>query len=377
MEVKGVEGDGYCFLNAVVKVLTTDYNEHITVEKAMQTVMKYLCSNFDKYTKYHCQRKEDMEPTLADTLNADVIDFFSSHNFNMNVVDLLSQITGDVMHLDIIIYQNNNGQIQLYHFTGDDNPMWTIRLKFTHDNLHPQGNHYEAIVTKTRKSVQQPASQSEILKAKKEAFLKNPNNTQSTINQIQEPIFINLTDDNKCISPPIRRRHHLSGENNSSTDQWSDETYISSDSEHHYRVQSPIFGFPYSTNRTNRQSTSSTTPSFSSGNESPFLTTPSTSSTSLSSENDTIFTDPKYLESLEAQSLAENVAQGRPFPLWYFDNKIPEKVTHIPHDIDGTSFYQISVPDHWWHGPTSDRRHFRMMTTTWKDFRGEVHLGYC
>ena len=308
MEVKGVEGDGYCFLNAVGKVLTTDYNEHIIVEKVMQTVMKYLCSNFDKYTKYHCQRKEDMEPTLADTLIADVIDFFSSHNFNMNVVDLLSQITADVMHLDIIIYQNNNGQIQLYHFTGDDNLTWTVRLKFTNDNLHPQGNHYEAIATKTRKSVQQPASQSEILKEKKEAFFKNPNNTQLTINQTQEPIFIDLTDDNECISPPIRRRRHLSGENNSSTDQWSDETYISSDSEHHYRVQSPIFGFPYSTNRTNWQSMSSTTPSFSSGNESPFLTTPSTSSTSLSSENDTIFTDPKYLENLEAQSLAENVA---------------------------------------------------------------------
>ena len=94
-----------------------------------------------------------MEPTLADTLIADVIDFFSSLNFNMNVVDLLSQITADVMHLDIIIYQNNNGQIQIYHFTGDDNPTWTVRLKFTHNNLHPQGNHYEAIVTKKRKSV--------------------------------------------------------------------------------------------------------------------------------------------------------------------------------------------------------------------------------
>ena len=90
MEVKAVEGDGYCFLNAIVKVLRTNYNEHITVEQAMQKVMKYLCSNFEKYTKYHCQRKEDMEPTLADTLIANVIDFFASRNFNMNVVDLLS-----------------------------------------------------------------------------------------------------------------------------------------------------------------------------------------------------------------------------------------------------------------------------------------------
>ena len=211
MEVKGVDGDGYCFLNAAVKVLSANYNEHISVEKAMQTVMKYLCSNFEKYMKYHYQRKEDMEPTLADTLIADVIDFFSSQNFNMNVVDLLSQITADVMHLDIIIYQNNNGQIQLV--TGDDNPMRTIRLKFTHDNLHPQGNHYEAIVMKKKKSVQQ------IVKEKKEAFFRGPNNTPSTIDQMQEPIFIDLTDDNECISPPIRRRHHLSEENNSSTDQ--------------------------------------------------------------------------------------------------------------------------------------------------------------
>ena len=52
-----------------------------------------------------------MEPTLDDTLIANVIDFFASRNFNMNVVDLLSQITADVMHLDIFIYQNNNGQI--------------------------------------------------------------------------------------------------------------------------------------------------------------------------------------------------------------------------------------------------------------------------
>ena len=123
-------------------------------------------------------------------------------------------------------------------------------------------------------------------------------------------------------------------------------------------------------------STTPTTPSFSSGNESPFLTTPSTS-LSNDETNDGIINDPKYFESLEAQSLAENVPRGKPFPIWYFENKMPENVSHIPHDIDGTAFYQITVPDHRWHGPTSDRRHFKMMTTTRKDFPGEVRLGYC
>ena len=79
----------------------------------------------------------------------------------------------------------------------------------------------------------------------------------------------------------------------------------------------------------------------------------------------------------EVQSLAENVAHGKLFPIWYFKNKIPENISHTPYDKDGTSFYEISVPDHRWHGPTSDKRQFRMMTTTHKDFCGEVHLGYC
>ena len=383
MEVEGVEGDGYCFLNAVVAVLSNIYGKAVSVEQCMQTIMKYLCSNFEKYTKYHCQGKEDIEPTIADTLIADVIDFFSSRNFDMNVVDLLSQITADVMELELYIYQNNNGQIQVIHFTRCDNVTRIVRLKFTHDNLHPQGNHYEAIVRKKKTPSQPLPFYSDTMKGKKEGIFKNPNNTgvkKEAPQKEKETIFIDLTDDshddNECILPPMRRRRHCSGENTSSTDPWSDETYISSDSENHYRVQSPIFGIPVSKPWLRHQSTPSTMPSFSSGNESPFVT-PSTSSTSLSSENDSIFNDPKYLENLEAQSLAENVSCGKPFPLWYFNEKIPEEVTHIPHDIDGICFYQITVSDHRWHGPTSDRRHFRMMTTMCKDFNGEVRLGFC
>ena len=89
-----------------------------------------------------------------------------------------------------------------------------------------------------------------------------------------------------------------------------------------------------------------------------------------------LFSTTQNTQNLEAQSLAENVSCGKPFPLWYFDKKILEEVTHIPHDIDGICFYQITVSDHWWHGPTSDRQHFRMMTTTCKDFNGEVCLGF-
>ena len=103
--------------------------------------MKFLCENFNKYTAYHQQKSE---LTLGDTLISDVIDFFASRNYNTNIVDLLMQITTDALRLDLNIYQKNNGQIQIYNFTSPK-PMFTVNLKFTHDPIHSQVNHYNAI----------------------------------------------------------------------------------------------------------------------------------------------------------------------------------------------------------------------------------------
>ena len=85
----------------------------------------------------------------------------------------------------------------------------------------------------------------------------------------------------------------------------------------------------------------------------------------------------KLHETIESQALAENISRGKPFPLWYFENKTPQHVPYLPQDINGTCFYEILVVDHRWHGMTSDQRHFKMMTTTRAGFRGEVRLGYC
>ena len=84
------------------------------------------------------------ELTAGDTLISDVIEFFSSRNYNTNIVDLLMQITTDCLDLDLNIFQNNAGQIQVYNFT-TSKACYTVNLKFTHDLKHPQGNHYDAI----------------------------------------------------------------------------------------------------------------------------------------------------------------------------------------------------------------------------------------
>ena len=66
--------------------------------------MKFLCENFERYTAYHQQKSE---LNAADTLISDVIEFFSSRNYNTNIIDLLMQITTDCLDLDLNIFQNH------------------------------------------------------------------------------------------------------------------------------------------------------------------------------------------------------------------------------------------------------------------------------
>ena len=135
-EVTDIPGNGYCFLSSVIEVLNVNYNDPVTEEQLMQTVMKFLCLNYEKYTNYHSQGKEDKEPTIADTLLADIIDFFADKHYNENAVDVLMNIVADVLDLDLNIYQNNGGQIQVINFSVD-NPKHTVNVKFSHDNTKP------------------------------------------------------------------------------------------------------------------------------------------------------------------------------------------------------------------------------------------------
>ena len=395
MEVKIIKGDGFCFLNAVSKVLEVNYNHTFPVQKAMEQIMKFLCENFNKYTAYHQQKSE---PTPGDTLISDVIDFFASRNYNTNIVDLLMQITTDALRLNLNIYQKNNGQIQIYNFTSPE-PLFTVNLKFSHDPLHPQGNHYDAI---TRLPIL--ASLQHLLNLS--AF--KPWDGKKTRAYIPPPKveIIDLTDDDQSISLGKNSIYGGTTDNYS----FSDETYISSEPE---CLGSGKYCMMHTT-------TPRTTSTFSS--PTPSTPTPSTSSeahsdTTYSSYTSQLFpmqeikTLPTYLLSMdgttpgpnylteylanedvgdsdvesvmerdpddELESLIQSVSHGRPFPTWYFNSIPPQWVTKIPENINGIKHYRIKIHEHLWHAPTSDRRHFRMLTSSREGFMGERRIGTC
>ena len=219
MEVQTIKGDGFCFLNAVSKVLEVNYNQNYPVQKAMEQIMKFLCECFDKYTEYHQQKSE---PTPGDTLISDVIDFFGSRNYNISIVDLLMQITTDAMQLDLNIYQKNNRQIQIYNFTSPQ-PLFTVNLKFSHDPMHPQGNLYNAITRiPILTSLEQLSNLSGLQPWEQKKKPKYIPNAKAEI--------IDLTDDDESISLSKNSSNSVYG-GTTDVNSCSDETYISSEPE--------------------------------------------------------------------------------------------------------------------------------------------------
>ena len=337
MEVKAIRGDGFCFLSAVTKCL--------------QWIIESL---------YLFRRRYP-----GDTLISDVIQFFSSHNYNTNIVDLLMQIITDCLDLDLNIFQNNSGQIQVYNFTSLK-PCYAVNLKFSHDVKHPQSNHYDAITKiPTFTNLQVLVNVSEFYgweKMKKEK--SNPIPSSTTV--------IDLTDDDDGLTflkeIPL---HHSNSTANSSYGgtidnySFSDETYMSSEAECSGTGQYCIPNTPTSpptpapstppTEAHSDTTYSSTQASFSSQG----TTTVPTYITEYLVQDDTRDTDLDSVISRDHDediaSLLQSVCHGRPFPTWYINTISPKYVRKIPDNIDGTKLYKIHIHEHLWHIPTSDR----------------------
>ena len=291
-EVTDILGNGYCFLGSVVEVLRTNYSDVVTQEQLTQQVMKFLCLNYEKYTMYHTQGEKDMEPTIADTLLSDIIDFFTNKNYNQNTVDVLMKIVADVLNIDLNIYQNNRGQIQVLNFAGD-NSTHTVNVKFTHNNSNTVMNHYDAITLISKSNRTKENTEGRSVPTFKKPFIKTEigQTNKSSCEQ-----FIDLTDDDMD-NPKV---HGSSTDYNrtSSNDSWSDETYISSDG----------------------TSEKSTQPNSEPGNSSgyPYNDTEDVTTETSGTDNPEMYNiedlSTTTFSTIEQQALAQGVSHRRPFP---------------------------------------------------------------
>ena len=156
-ELKNTPGDGFCFISSIVQCMESDHNIVLDKSKVQDLIIDQGIENSEQYSNYHFNRMLTKKETLhnTDSFMCKLINFFESRDFTWDVVDLIIQIAADALGLNIYIYQGNtiqnpeNGIEEshtevLKHSGGllcKD-----VYLKFTHDNIHPQGNHYEPLL---------------------------------------------------------------------------------------------------------------------------------------------------------------------------------------------------------------------------------------
>ena len=285
------------------------------------------------------------------------MDFFASHKYNTNIVDLLMQITTDASELDLHIYQNNVGRVQVFNFISQN--LKKVHVKFTHDNRYPMGNHYDAITQI------EPDINIKLL-SEVASSVHSTKKGDTVLSTKEEEDIIDITrddghSDETFISSDIDSTGHLcSGHTTTtapstpSTDTESDTTYFSTQMSTQSSYSTPIVPVSASSQQ-QMQSTHSgvTFQHFLSDNE---------------SDLDSVMScDPDD----EEQYLLVSVSRGHPFPTWYFNTFEPQYVTKIPDDINGTCVYKIKVKQHMWHAASSDKQHFRMLTSSCEGFFGE------
>ena len=276
-----------------------------------------------------------------------------------DIVDLLMQITADALRLNLFIYQKSRNNIQVLNFK---HPLSNrvVHVRFTHNNLHSLGNHYDSIiyVRPQNCSLLETSMSGASSEAKTcDEIQKSAVRGKSSKDQKHQYQSIDICPDN---SPPtyssiIKQRNgkivDLTVDDSDSGK--SDTTYFSNPEG--IASQEDIF-FPLPP------------PTFTSSSE--------TTRSTLTSSNEDLSTVTEPHES-EMEALLRNISRGKPFPRWYFTNIPVKHVSTIPKDINGIALYKMKVSPGEWLKATSDNQHFLIMTSSCEGFTGKIRIGTC
>ena len=114
--------------------MRNDYNVEIQVQETIKCIIEEMVENHKKYVSFHSIIQHE-EPLVcnADLFIAEAIDFFQNRNYMETVVDLLIQVSADVLGLDIYIYQKNDENVQILKYS--QGPLCKpVHVKFPHNN---------------------------------------------------------------------------------------------------------------------------------------------------------------------------------------------------------------------------------------------------
>ena len=124
-----------------------DHEIKLNIQEVKDLVVEQALEFHDKYVEFHVSSLNVIPHYMStsDNFVSKILDFFQSSQFVKDVVDIVIQVVADALGLNVFIYQDNRGFIEVLKICGGA-LCKDICVKFTHDNKHSIGNHYEPLI---------------------------------------------------------------------------------------------------------------------------------------------------------------------------------------------------------------------------------------
>ena len=117
----------------------------------IQSCTEQVINGSDLYSEFH------EEGSLNQFVN-DMMEYFNTGRYKENVVDILIKLLADALKINLFMYANNGGKIEVQQYKGakcDKNT--TVYVKFSSASLH-----YDAIICQKSANVEQSKDDIEI-----------------------------------------------------------------------------------------------------------------------------------------------------------------------------------------------------------------------
>ena len=355
-----IQGNGFCFLNAVRKCMMYDFLKFYSHEKVREMITAHLIDHFDDYTQWH--------GASPDQLVDEASQFFDDRNFNTDIVDIIVQATAAALNIQIKIYRRSaQGNIQVTEI-GDANAEKTINLKLNcsersiRNPTYTGDNHYDSLVIhykfldEEQPYEDQPSTSGQQLPEEEEeevidlTQIESPSKGDNKVPKRERKIscddFIDLTD--SPVKVPLSHSDTEAG-----STETTDTESISVQSDLNERLE--------------------------------FIQETLDQLKDPDNGTDDIETDPGPIThhlrlddpEREQEIIEQYLRPSTIFPTFLFNRTVPKKVDFLPHNIDGNVYYKVKCTTRNYCKKVSDRRWFYMRTSSRKGLRGIRKVGTC
>ena len=349
-----------------------DHGINLQIQEVKDLIVEQACEFHEKYVEFHASSEKEVPEYMstADNFVTKILNFFRSGQFLGDVVDIVIQVVVDALGLNIFIYQDNNGYLEVLNVCGGALSK-DLCVKFMQDNRHSIGNHYEPIVREVGNDEKIPSAEVEIENEEtcneeqnKEELKYKPTseNERSIVHEetIEDEAMIVCEETIKDETPiiwdiPTRT---LSGRNSEYEDEGDRTEYGPLDLTMKPKKQAETQHIPLPTERSKMVSNP---------NEDLGLIYTKQENEEPEQEGRPIIDDTTVI----------TIRNGKPFPTWLYNNIDAQYVQQIPNLINGFKLYVVDTTLEDYSDDTADLRYFVMKTSSKIKYAGIRKGGIC